>query len=103
MEKEGEEKVIDLDYLETPKGRVARFEGVQQLAEALAEIVNELEAINNKIKSIQEGARTPENIENRLKYIEDQLIILSDDVREILNALGELSASVAMIKKALKL
>jgi Mg2+ and Co2+ transporter CorA len=45
----------------------------------------------------------PENLENRLRTIEDQLTIMSDDMREVLNALGELSATVAQIKKALKL
>ncbi|MDW8084125.1 MAG: hypothetical protein RMI49_02870 [Candidatus Caldarchaeum sp.] len=103
MSEENGEKVIELDYLETPKGPVARFEGVRQLAELIAEIAEQLENINNKIKVFQEGAKTPEGLERRLKYIEDQLIILTDDVREILNALGELSASVATIKKALKL
>ncbi|MCS7110445.1 MAG: hypothetical protein NZ956_03125 [Candidatus Caldarchaeum sp.] len=103
MSEGNNEKIIELDYLETPKGPVARFEGVKQLAELLAEIINEFENINSKIKAFQQGGETPENLERRLKYIEDQLVVLSDDVREILNALGELSASVAQIKKALKL
>ncbi|MEM0440645.1 MAG: hypothetical protein QW463_03470 [Candidatus Caldarchaeum sp.] len=103
MSGEEEEKVIELDYLETPRGPVARFDGVRQLAELIGEILNEIENINEKIKAIQEARQTPENVERRLKYIEDQLTILSDDIHEILNALGELSASVAQIRKALKL
>lgn len=103
MSGEDNEKVIEIDYLETPKGPVARFDGVRQLAELIGEILNEIEKINDRIRTIQEGRQTPENLERRLKYIEDQLVILSDDIHEILNALGELSATVAQIKKALKL
>jgi len=100
---EGNEKVVELGYLETPKGPVARFEGVKQLAELMVDIYNELDELKKTIEKVKTGEGVPENLENRLKTIEDQLTIMSDDMREVLNALGELSATVAQIKKALKL
>jgi len=103
MSGEGEEKVVELGYLETPKGPVARFESVKQLAELIVELNNELEAIKKTLDNVKTAGGVPENLENRLRAIEDQLTIMSDDMREVLNALGELSATVAQIKKALKL
>ncbi|MEM2237544.1 MAG: hypothetical protein QXR26_02995 [Candidatus Caldarchaeum sp.] len=103
MAEEKNEKVIELDFLETPKGPVARFDGVKQLAELVVEVFQELEKLNEKIKSFEKEEKAPESIERRLKDIEDQLAVLSDDMREILNALGELSATVAQLRKALKL
>ncbi|MEM0349183.1 MAG: hypothetical protein QXE96_03305 [Candidatus Caldarchaeum sp.] len=103
MSGEENEKVIELDYLETPKGAVARFEGVRQLAEVLAEVIEEIDKMKERLENLPESSQVPEGLERRLKYIEEQLMVLSDDVREILNALGELSATVAQIKKALKL
>ena len=100
---EGNEKVVELCYLETPKGPVARFEGVKQLAELMVDMYNELDELRKTIEKVKTGEGVPENLENRLKTIEDQLTIMSDDMREVLNALGELSATVAQIKKALKL
>jgi len=100
---EGNEKVVELGYLETPKGPVARFEGVKQLAELMVDMYNELDELKKTIEKVKTGEGVPENLENRLKTIEDQLTIMSDDMREVLNALGELSATVAQIKKALKL
>ncbi|MEM4288404.1 MAG: hypothetical protein QXV97_06310, partial [Candidatus Caldarchaeum sp.] len=101
MAEEKNEKVIELDFLETPKGPVARFDGVKQLAELVVEVFQELEKLNEKIKSFEKEEKAPESIERRLKDIEDQLAVLSDDMREILNALGELSATVAQLRKAL--
>ncbi|MEM4280608.1 MAG: hypothetical protein QW470_05680 [Candidatus Caldarchaeum sp.] len=103
MAEEKNEKVIELDFLETPKGPVARFDGVKQLAELVVMVFQELEKLNEKIKSFEKEEKAPESIERRLKDIEDQLAVLSDDMREILNALGELSATVAQLRKALKL
>ncbi len=103
MSKEGEEKVVELGYLETPKGPVARFESVKQLAELIVELNNELDAVKKMLDNMKTAGGVPENLENRLRTIEDQLTIISDDMREVLNALGELSATVAQIKKALKL
>ncbi|MEM2967227.1 MAG: hypothetical protein QXI25_01960 [Candidatus Caldarchaeum sp.] len=103
MPEEKNEKVIELDFLETPKGPVARFEGVRQLAELIVEVFEEIEKVNAKINSLTREEKTPEGFEKKLKDIEDQLTILSDDMREVLNALGELSATVAQMKKALKL
>jgi prefoldin subunit 5 len=103
MSKEGEEKVVELGYLETPKGPVARFESVKQLAELIVELNNELDAVKKMLDNMKTAGGVPENLENRLRTIEDQLTIMSDDMREVLNALGELSATVAQIKKALKL
>jgi prefoldin subunit 5 len=105
MSEEGEEeKVVDAaGYLETPKGPVARFESVKQLAELIVELNNELDAVKKMLDNMKTAGGVPENLENRLRTIEDQLTIMSDDMREVLNALGELSATVAQIKKALKL
>jgi|YNPMSStandDraft_1061717.scaffolds.fasta_scaffold171399_1 prefoldin subunit 5 len=103
MSEEGEEKVVELGYLETPKGPVARFESVKQLAELIVELNNELDAVKKMLDNMKTAGGVPENLENRLRTIEDQLTIMSDDMREVLNALGELSATVAQIKKALKL
>ncbi len=103
MSEGGEEKVVELGYLETPKGPVARFESVKQLAELIVELNNELDAVKKMLDNMKTAGGVPENLENRLKTIEDQLTIMSDDMREVLNALGELSATVAQIKKALKL
>ncbi len=103
MSEEEKEKVIELDFLETPKGPVARLDGVKQLAELIVEIFEEIERLNAKINTIQIVEKPSEGIEKRLKDIEDQLAVLSDDMREVLNALGELSATVAQLKKALKL
>ena len=103
MSEEGEEKVVELGYLETPKGPVARFESVKQLAELIVELNNELDAVKKMLDNMKNAGGVPENLENRLRTIEDQLTIMSDDMREVLNALGELSATVAQIKKALKL
>ena len=103
MSEEGEEKVVELGYLETPKGPVARFESVKQLAELIVELNNELDAVKKMLDNMKTSGGVPENLENRLRTIEDQLTIMSDDMREVLNALGELSATVAQIKKALKL
>jgi|GEM_PF-1373425 prefoldin subunit 5 len=103
MSEEGEEKVVELGYLETPKGPVARFESVKQLAELIVELNNELDAVKKMLDNMKTAGGFPENLENRLRTIEDQLTIMSDDMREVLNALGELSATVAQIKKALKL
>ncbi len=103
MTEEEEEKVIELDFLETPKGPVARLEGVKQLAELVVEIFEEIERLNAKINAIQIVEKPPEGLEKRLKDIEDQLAILSDDMREVLNTLSELSAIVTQIKRALKL
>jgi prefoldin subunit 5 len=103
MSEEGEEKVVELGYLETPKGPVARFESVKQLAELIVELNNELDAVKKMLDNMKTAGAVPENLENRLRTIEDQLTIMSDDMREVLNALGELSATVAQIKKALKL
>jgi prefoldin subunit 5 len=103
MSEEGEEKVVELGYLETPKGPVARFESVKQLAELIVELNNELDAVKKMLYNMKTAGGVPENLENRLRTIEDQLTIMSDDMREVLNALGELSATVAQIKKALKL
>jgi archaellum component FlaC len=103
MSEEGEEKVVELGYLETPKGPVARFESVKQLAELMVELNNELDAVKKMLDNMKTAGGVPENLENRLRTIEDQLTIMSDDMREVLNALGELSATVAQIKKALKL
>jgi prefoldin subunit 5 len=89
--------------LETPKGPVARFESVKQLAELIVELNNELDAVKKMLDNMKTAGGVPENLENRLRTIEDQLTIMSDDMREVLNALGELSATVAQIKKALKL
>jgi prefoldin subunit 5 len=100
---EEEEKVVELGYLETPKGPVARFESVKQLAELIVELNNELDAVKKMLDNMKTAGGVPENLENRLRTIEDQLTIMSDDMREVLNALGELSATVAQIKKALKL
>ena len=102
-EEEEEEKVVELGYLETPKGPVARFESVKQLAELIVELNNELDAVKKMLDNMKTAGGVPENLENRLRTIEDQLTIMSDDMREVLNALGELSATVAQIKKALKL
>jgi prefoldin subunit 5 len=103
MSEEGEEKVVELGYLETPKGPVARFESVKQLAELIVELNNELDAVKKMLDNMKTAEGVTENLENRLRTIEDQLTIMSDDMREVLNALGELSATVAQIKKALKL
>jgi prefoldin subunit 5 len=103
MSEGGEEKVVELGYLETPKGPVARFESVKQLAELIVELNNELDAVKKMLDNMKTAGGVPENLENRLRTIEDQLTIMSDDMREVLNALGELSATVAQIKKALKL
>jgi prefoldin subunit 5 len=103
MSEEGEEKVVELGYLETPKGPVARFESVKQLAELIVELNSELDAVKKMLDNMKTAGGVPENLENRLRTIEDQLTIMSDDMREVLNALGELSATVAQIKKALKL
>jgi len=103
MSEEEEEKVIELDYLETPKGPVARFQGVKQLAELLVEVVQEIEQINQKLQSFQTKTEAPGDVVKRLEEIEKQLEVMNDDIREILNALGELSATVSQIKKALKL
>jgi archaellum component FlaC len=103
MSEGGEEKVVELGYLETPKGPVARFESVKQLAELIVELNNELNAVKKMLDNMKTAGGVPENLENRLRTIEDQLTIMSDDMREVLNALGELSATVAQIKKALKL
>ncbi|MEM1943413.1 MAG: hypothetical protein QXO30_08075 [Candidatus Caldarchaeum sp.] len=103
MSEEKNEKVVELDFLETPKGPVARFEGVKQLAELLVEVFEEIEKVNAKINSLQREEKPPEGFEKKLRDIEDQLTILADDMRDVLNALGELSATVAQIKKALKL
>jgi 5'-deoxynucleotidase YfbR-like HD superfamily hydrolase len=103
MSEGGEEKVVELGYLETPKGPVARFESVKQLAELIVELNNELDAVKKMLEYMKTAGGVPENLENRLRTIEDQLTIMSDDMREVLNALGELSATVAQIKKALKL
>jgi prefoldin subunit 5 len=103
MSEEWEEKVVELGYLETPKGPVARFESVKQLAELIVELNNELDAVKKMLDNMKTAGGVPENLENRLRTIEDQLTIMSDDMREVLNALGELSATVAQIKKALKL
>jgi hypothetical protein len=103
MSEGGGEKVVELGYLETPKGPVARFESVKQLAELIVELNNELDAVKKMLDNMKTAGGVPENLENRLRTIEDQLTIMSDDMREVLNALGELSATVAQIKKALKL
>ncbi|MEM1946662.1 MAG: hypothetical protein QW614_00865 [Candidatus Caldarchaeum sp.] len=103
MAEEKKEEELPLDFLETPKGRVAGFEGVRRLGELIAEAFEELEKLNQKIKSMEREEKTPEGIEKRLKGIEDQLAVLSDDMHVILNALGELSATVAQLKKALNL
>jgi prefoldin subunit 5 len=103
MSEGGEEKVVELGYLETPKGPVARFESVKQLAELIVELNNELDAVKKMLDNMKTAGGVPENLENKLRTIEDQLTIMSDDMREVLNALGELSATVAQIKKALKL
>ncbi|MCS7129219.1 MAG: hypothetical protein NZ919_01060 [Candidatus Caldarchaeum sp.] len=103
MPEEKNEKVIELDYLETPKGPVARFDGVKQLAELIVEVYEEIEKLNAKLNSISREEKAPQGFEEKLRDIENQLTILSDDMREVLNALGELSATVAQIRKALKL
>jgi archaellum component FlaC len=110
MSEEGEEKVVELGYLETPKGPVARFESVKQLAELIVELNNELDAVKKMLDNMKTAGGVPENLENRLRTIEDQLTTMSDDIGKmmddigkVVDALGELSATVAQIKKALKL
>jgi uncharacterized protein (DUF3084 family) len=100
---ENEEKVVELGFLETPKDPVARFEDVKQLAELLVEVQEELESLKKKLEEVRRIEKTTENLETRLKTIEDQLVVMSGDMHEILNASGELSATVAQLKKALKL
>ncbi len=97
-----DEKVIEieLNWLETPKGNVATIETVEQLANVILILDDEINAIKEKVEKISAvGGVDVENLDERLKRIENTLADLDDKVSIMVDALQELAKVVAELKK----
>ncbi|HIQ29905.1 MAG TPA: hypothetical protein EYH45_05005 [Candidatus Caldiarchaeum subterraneum] len=101
-EKEKNNKVIEieLNYVETPKGNVATLDSVEQLANVILILDDEINAIKEKINKIPSlgGVDMPE-LEERLKRIESVLMDLDDKVSILVDAMQELAKGLSEIKK----
>lgn len=101
-EKEKNNKVIEIElsYVETPKGNVATLDSVEQLANVILILDDEINAIKEKINKIPSlgGVDMPE-LEERLKRIESVLMDLDDKVSILVDAMQELAKGLSEIKK----
>ncbi len=93
---------IDLNYIETPRGRVAAFETVKQLANAIVLLNEEEENIRNELRRIARGPvdeQRVKSIEERLDRIEQRLDDMMTTQDYILDTLQELNNAIAGLKK----
>ena len=93
---------IDLNYIETPRGRVAAFETVKQLANAIVLLNEEEENIRNELRRIARGPvdeQRVKSIEERLDRIEQRLDDMMTTQDYILDTLQELTNAIAGLKK----
>ena len=98
----GEEIIeINLDYIDTPHGQVAKIETVEQLAYAIASLSQEVAAIKKYVENVRigGGGGRVEELEKRLNKIERTLEDIVDRQAVIIDALQELAKTVAEIKK----
>lgn len=95
MSEEEEEIVIDLEYIETPKGKVASINTVKKLAEAIKVVHDENEELSQKLKSLESKLPSEEllnRLDSRLAALEkgqDQILNHIDSLIEAFNNLVE--------------
>ncbi len=90
-----EEFVIDLEYIDTPSGKVASLNTVKKLAEAVSMVHDEAEELSTKVKSLENkipSADLLNRLESRLAALEkgqDQILAHIDSLIEAFNSLIE--------------
>lgn len=100
MSGEEEEFVIDLEYIETPRGRVASINTVKKLAEAIKMVHDENEELSTKLMSLELKLPSEEllnRLDNRLAALEkgqDQILSHIDSLIEAFNNLVEVLEKV---------
>ena len=97
-----DEKVIEieLNWIETPKGNVATVESVEQIANVILLLDDEINAIREKVDKISAvGGLNVEELDERLKRIESMIADLDDKISIVVDALQELAKSIAELKK----
>jgi len=92
---EEEEFVIDLEYVDTPAGKVASLNTVKKLAEAISIVHEEAEEISSKVQSLENKMPSTDllnRLESRLAALEkgqDQILAHIDSLIEAFNSLIE--------------
>ncbi|MEM0011482.1 MAG: hypothetical protein QXP86_02710 [Nitrososphaerota archaeon] len=92
---EEEEFVIDLEYVDTPSGKVASLNTVKKLAEAISIVHEEAEKLSTKVLSLESkipSADLLNRLESRLAALEkgqDQILAHIDSLIEAFNSLIE--------------
>ena len=97
-----DEKVIEieLNYIETPKGNVATLESVEQLANVILILDDEINSIRERLNKIAAiGGLDLSELDERLKRIENMIADLDDKLSIVVDALQELAKTMAELKK----
>jgi len=100
-----EEEVLEipLEYVETPRGKVASLETVKQIANALMMIQEDEEALREELRLL--STKTPSDekmktIEDRLASIERMLEEVTDKQSLIVEVLQELAQGLEKMRKS---
>jgi uncharacterized coiled-coil DUF342 family protein len=95
---------LNLSVIETPKGRVVTLESLQQVIQLIEALQQDSEAMRKKIESLPQGQVDDKvfvEFSERLDSLSKQIDILDENVALLIDAVQELSASVAAMKKDL--
>ena len=95
---------LNLSVIETPKGRVVTLESLQQVIQLIEALQQDSEAIKKKIESLPQGqvdGKAFGELSDRLDSLSKQIDILNENFALLIDAVQELSASMAAMKKDL--
>ncbi len=95
---------LNLSVIETPKGRVVTLESLQQVIQLIETLQRDTETMRKRIESLPPGQideRVLVEFSDRLESLSREIEILDGNVALLIDAVQELSATVAAMKKDL--
>ncbi len=95
---------LNLSVIETPKGRVVTLESLQQVIQLIETLQRDSETMRKRIESLPQGQideRVLGEFSDRLESLSREIEILDGNVALLIDAVQELSATVAAMKKDL--
>lgn len=104
MSGEEEEYVLNLSVIDTPKGKVVTLESLQQVIQLIEAIQQDSEAMKQKLENIPQSqldVKALGEFTMRLEALSKEIEILDENVALLIDAVQELSATVAAMKKDL--